>query len=60
VAPATPQPSRGEARSGWGTRGGVAQSVAVDLRVEEVEEVTPDLAWMTPVSAGVRVTLMAG
>jgi len=37
-------------------RGGAIQ---VDLRVEEVEEVTPDLAWMTPVSGGVRVMLMA-
>jgi competence protein ComEC len=34
-------------------------AIQVDLRVEEVEEVTPDLAWMTPASGGVRVTLMA-
>jgi competence protein ComEC len=41
-------------REGWGTR-----AVSVDLQVEDVEEVTPDVAWMAPVSGGVRVTLMA-
>jgi competence protein ComEC len=46
-------PSQG--RGGSGTQSGAIQ---VDLRVEEVEEVTPDLAWMTPVSGGVRVTLI--
>jgi competence protein ComEC len=49
-------PSQG--REGWGTRS-VSSTLSVDLQVEEVEEVTPDVAWMTPVAGGVRVTLMA-
>lgn len=31
---------------------------SVDLQVEEVEDVTPDVSTMTPVGGGVRVTLM--
>lgn len=34
-------------------------AVSVDLQVEEVEEVTPDVAWMTPVSGGVRMNVIA-
>ena len=60
---ATPQPSRDETRSGWGTRGDTrivgARALSVDLQVEEVEEVTPDVAWMTRVAGGVRVNVMA-
>lgn len=32
--------------------------VSIDLAVESIEEVTPDLAWMAPASGGVRVTLL--
>ncbi len=31
----------------------------MDLQVEEVEEVTPDVAWMAPAAGGVRVTVVA-
>ncbi|MEO6981503.1 MAG: competence protein ComEC, partial [Edaphobacter sp.] len=34
-------------------------AVSVDVQVEEVEEVTPDVAWMTPVSGGVRMNVIA-
>ena len=34
-------------------------AVSVDLQVEEVEEVTPDVAWMAPVSGGVRMNVIA-
>ncbi|MCU1226377.1 MAG: internalization-related competence protein ComEC/Rec2 [Edaphobacter sp.] len=37
-----------------------AEAVSVDVQVEEVEEVTPDVSRMMPVSGGVRVTLIAG
>ena len=34
-----------------------AGAFLVDLAVEEIEQVTPDRAWMTPVQGGVRVTV---
>jgi competence protein ComEC len=37
---------------------GQPQTLAIDLAIESVEEVTPDLAWMTPVAGGVRVTIV--
>ncbi len=36
-----------------------AEAVSVDVQVEAVEEVTPDVSRMVPVGGGVRVTLMA-
>ena len=36
-----------------------AAAVSVDLQVEAVEEVTPNIAWMTPVEGGVRTTVLA-
>ncbi len=35
-------------------------STSVDLAVESVEEVTPDISTMRPIAGGVRVTLIAG
>ena len=32
--------------------------VSIDLQVDAVEQVTPDLAWMEPVTGGVRVNLV--
>jgi competence protein ComEC len=34
-------------------------AVSVDLQVQDVEEVTPDVAWMAPVSGGVRMNVVA-
>ena len=36
-----------------------AEAVSVDLQVEAVEEVTPDVAWMAPAAGGVRMTVVA-
>ena len=36
-----------------------AEAMSVDLDVEAVEEVTPDVAWMEPVSGGVRASVRA-
>ena len=36
-----------------------AEAVSVDLQVEDVEEVTPDISRMVPVPGGVRVTVLA-
>ena len=36
-----------------------AETVSVDLQVEQVEEVTPDVAWMAPMAGGVRMTVVA-
>ena len=36
-----------------------AESISIDLQVQAAEEVTPDIAWMTPVSGGVRTTVIA-
>jgi competence protein ComEC len=36
-----------------------AQAVSVDLQVDEVEYLTPDISRMVPVQGGVRVTLLA-
>ena len=42
-----------------GVEDSAQEAVSVDLQVEEVEEVTPDVAWMAPVTGGVRVTVVA-
>jgi len=34
-------------------------ALSVDLQVEDVEEVTPDVAWMSPASGGVRMNVVA-
>ena len=36
-----------------------AGALSIDLQVDAVEEVTPDVAWMNPTSGGVRVNLSA-
>ncbi len=36
-----------------------AEAVSVDLQVDAVEEVTPDVSRMVPVPGGVRVTVLA-
>ena len=36
-----------------------AETMSVDLDVEAVEEVTPDVTWMTPVAGGVRTSVRA-
>jgi competence protein ComEC len=33
-------------------------ALSVDIQVDEVEEVTPDVAWMAPVKGGVRVNIV--
>lgn len=35
------------------------QAVSIDLRVEDIEYLTPDISRMVPVSGGVRVTVLA-
>jgi competence protein ComEC len=35
-----------------------AGAVSVDLQVDAVEEVTPDIAWMAPVTGGVRMNVI--
>lgn len=37
-----------------------APTLSIDLAVDAVEEVTPDISRMVPVSGGVRITLLAG
>jgi competence protein ComEC len=34
-------------------------ALSVDLQVDSIEEVTPDLAWMTPMTGGVRMNIIA-
>jgi competence protein ComEC len=35
------------------------EAISVDLQVQAIEDVTPDAAWMTPISGGVRTTMIA-
>ena len=63
--PATAKTSDQDKEVGWweGKEEAEAEAavgaVSVDVQVEEVEEVTPDVAWMTPVSGGVRMNVIA-
>jgi len=63
--PATAKPSDQDHEVGWweGKEEAEAEAavgaVSIDVQVEEVEEVTPDVAWMTPVSGGVRMNVIA-
>jgi competence protein ComEC len=52
----SPQPSFSDPAA-WETETGTAQQ-SVDLEVQAVEDVTPDVSTMQPVSGGIRITLL--
>jgi competence protein ComEC len=68
MLPQKPQPARfgGEAPQPWRMEPGewesegVAPAESVDLDVEAVEAVTPDVSVMQPIAGGVRVTVLDG
>ena len=62
--PVTPPKDGDEEKVGWWETGadetpGTVGATQVDVRVRQVEDVTPDVSRMVPVEGGVRVTLPA-
>jgi competence protein ComEC len=63
--PPLPPSADHDAETGWypekeaDEEANAVGALSVDLQVNAVEEVTPDVAWMAPVSGGVRMNVLA-